>query len=100
MKLPEKPLYGMIRLGARLFGHFDPEADTALKAVRRTEIPILFIHGSQDSIVPPAMGKALYEACHSSKEWLLIEGADHANSAMTDYAAYENGVMEFIRENS
>ncbi len=100
MKLPVKPLYWLIRLGARLFGHFDTEADTALKAVRRTEIPILFIHGSQDSIVPPAMGKALYEACHSSKEWLLIEGADHANSAMTDYETYAKKIREFIRENS
>lgn len=100
MKLPVKPIYWLIRLGARLFGHFDPEADTALKAVLRTEIPILFIHGSQDSIVPPAMGKALYEACHSSKEWLLIEDADHANSAMTDYETYAKKIREFIKENS
>lgn len=100
MKLPVTCVYWLIRLGARLFGHFDPETDTALKAVQKTAIPTLFIHGSNDSIVPPAMGKTLYEACAAPKIWLLIKGADHANSAMTDYETYANGVMEFLRENS
>lgn len=100
MKLPVKPVYQLIKLGAYLFGHFDLEADTALEAVQKTNIPILFIQGERDSVVPPSMGVELYEACKSPKEWTLIEGADHANSAMTDYETYEKVILRFIKKSS
>lgn len=97
-KLPVKPVYQLIKLGAYLFGHFDLEADTALGAVQQTNIPILFIQGERDSVVPPSMGVELYEACRTPKKWMLIEGADHANSAMTDYETYEKVILNFIKE--
>lgn len=96
MKLPVKPLYQLIKLGARLFGHFDLEEAAAVESVRKLNIPILFIHGTKDSVVPPSMGEALYGACQVKKERLLIEDADHANSAMTDYETYEKAVVQFI----
>lgn len=98
MKLPVKPFYQLIKLGGRLFGHFDLEADTALQSVRKTNIPILFIQGERDSVVPPSMGAELYEACKSQKELVMIKGADHANSAMTDYETYEKEILKFMRE--
>lgn len=98
MKLPVKPVYRIVKFGARLFGHFDLEAATALQAVGKFNIPILFIQGSQDSIVPPSMGEELFKACKAKKERVLIEGADHANSAMADYAAYEKAVLRFIEQ--
>lgn len=98
MKLPVKPIYPIIKLGARLFGRFDLEAATALQSVRKLNIPILFIQGNQDSIVPPSMGKELYKACKVKKEYVLIEGADHANSAMTDYETYEKVVLRFVEQ--
>ena len=98
MKLPVKPVYQLIKLGAYLFGHFDLEADTALGAVAKTNIPILFIQGEGDSVVPPSMGVELYEACKSPKELTMIKGADHANSAMTDYETYERVILRFIKE--
>lgn len=98
MKLPVKPIYQLIKLGAHLFGHFDLEAATALQAVKKLNIPILFIHGKQDSVVPAAMGEELYEGCKSKKQRVLIERADHANSALTDYETYEKAVLQFIEQ--
>lgn len=98
MKLPVKPIYQLIKLGAHLFGHFDLEAATALQSVQKLTIPILFIQGNQDSIVPPFMGQELYEACKAKKEHVLIEGADHANSAMTDYETYEKVILRFVEQ--
>ena len=97
MKLPVEPIYSLIKLGAYIFGHFDLEEATALKAVKQLEIPILFIHGKQDSVVPVDMCKELYENCTSRKEIVLIDGADHANSAMTDYETYEKSVVSFLK---
>lgn len=98
MKLPVTPVYFLIKLGVHIFGHFDLEEATALEAVENLQIPILFIHGKQDSIVPLSMNKELYERCAGRKENVLIEGADHANSAMTDYEAYEKAVMGFLTQ--
>lgn len=99
MRLPVKLVYLLLKQGAHLFGHFDLEEAAALQAVGKLEIPILFIHGGQDSIVPPVMGEELYRFCAGEKEWILIEGADHANSAMTNYEAYEKAVLQFIEQN-
>lgn len=96
MKVPIAPVYLMIRQGARLFGHFDLEEASPENAVRKLQIPILFIHGEFDSVVPLPMGEALYESCAGPKERAVIEGADHANSAMVDYGAYEKAVTEFL----
>lgn len=96
MGLPVKPVYMLIRLGARVFGRFDLEEAAALGAVRKLHIPILFIHGTRDSVVSPMMSDELYETCAGRKERVLIEGADHANSAMTDFEAYESAVMKFL----
>lgn len=98
MKLPVKPIYWFLKRGTRLFGHFDLEEATALHAVEKMNIPILFIHGAQDSIVPSSMGEELYNACAGKKAWTLVEKADHANSAMTDYELYEKSVLQFIRQ--
>lgn len=96
---PVKPVYLLINLGARLFGRFDLEEASPVQAVKKSNIPILFIHGEQDSIVPPLMNEELYESCAGKKERVLIEKADHANSALTDYKAYEKAVMEFMVKN-
>lgn len=99
MRLPVQPFYALIKLGARIFGHFDLEETTALQAVSKSQIPILFIHGEQDSVVPLAMSETLYESCAGRKERVVIKGADHANSAMTDYETYEKAVMDFLMKN-
>lgn len=74
MRLPVKPLYQLIKCSAQLFGRFDLESAAPLRAVSQSNIPILFIHGAQDSIVPVSMGEELYRACISKKEKVFIEG--------------------------
>ena len=96
MRLPVKPVYQLVNLSAHLFGHFDLEETTALNAIKKIKIPVLFLHGRQDSIVPISMCEELYENCAGRKEKVLIEGANHANSAMTDYETYEKAVMGFL----
>lgn len=94
--LPVKPLYRLINLSACIFGHFNLEEAAPLKAVEKLQIPTLFIHGEQDTVVPVSMNKELYKRCAGKKECILIEKADHANSAMTDFEAYETAVMGFL----
>ena len=43
------------------------------------------------------MCETLYEHCAGKKEKLLVEGAYHANSALTDYEGYEKAVLGFMK---
>ncbi|MBO5486478.1 MAG: alpha/beta hydrolase, partial [Eubacterium sp.] len=56
------------------------------------------LHGKEDSVVPVSMNDEFYEKCVAPKKRVLVEGADHANSAMTDFDAYEKAVMNFLNE--
>jgi hypothetical protein len=38
---------------------------------------LLFIHGSDDSIIPIQLGRKLFEAAREPKQFHVISGADH-----------------------
>lgn len=97
MKLPTALFYELIKLSAKLFGKFNLEESSVINAVQNMSVPVLFIHGTADSIVPLHMCEALYEKCASPKSKCLMEGADHANCAMTDYETYHNVIMNFLK---
>lgn len=100
MHLPVAPAYFLTRLGACIFGHINLEAASALDAVKKSQLPILFIHRKKDSVVPIAMNDELYQNCSGKKDRLLVDHADHANCSMTDYDAYEAAVLRFIERSS
>ncbi len=77
MKLPVGLSYFFVRLGAVIFGRFDPDETSPLKAMERCKLPIIFIHGDADDYVPCTMSEAVYNACRSKKELVMIPGAGH-----------------------
>ena len=52
MGLPDGLCWPFLRLGARLYGGFDPEETTAAAEVRKSKVPILILHGEDDRFVP------------------------------------------------
>ena len=98
MKLPADLCYPFCRFGAKVLGGFDLNAASALEAVRKTKIPMLFIHGEKDDFVPFAMCGRLYTACASEKELLTVPEAVHANSILVDYETYASRVEAFLNK--
>ena len=80
LRLPDKLLYPLVRLGARLFGHFDPDETSAVDAVRECKVPVIFFHGADDDFVPCEMSVKNYTACASRKQLVIVPGADHGLS--------------------
>ncbi|MBR7185245.1 MAG: alpha/beta hydrolase [Clostridia bacterium] len=92
-------LYPFIRLGARLFGGFDPEETSPLEAVRACAVPVLFFHGSADSFVPSAMSEELFAACPvSQKRLTLVPGAAHGLAYPVDKENYLRVMRETALE--
>lgn len=82
--LPPGVLYPLIRLSARLFGRFDPDAASAREAVASARVPVLFIHGQADELVPCSMAQELYQACAGEKELVTVPGAGHGLAYVVD----------------
>ena len=69
------------------------------ESVANTNIPILFIHGSEDNFVPVSMSRSNYDACAAyKKELCIIPDAGHAESYYRHPELYEKTVFGFIEE--
>ena len=63
--------------------------------MKKTKLPILFIHGSDDTFVPVDMSFENYKACSAPKELLIIPGAIHGQSYDVEQEKYEAATKEF-----
>lgn len=68
----------------------------SINKVNRLQVPVLFIHGTDDRTVPPEMSRQLYQRTTSSKQLTLISGGGHNNSASVGGDTYLNAVRDFI----
>ena len=58
-------------------------------------LPKLILHGDQDDIIPPEMGRSVFEAAKPPKSFHLISGADHNNTFQVGGASYFQLFTEF-----
>lgn len=97
MGLPVKLAYPFVKLGARLYGHFDLEAYSPIEAVQNATVPVILFHGEQDDFVPCAMSRAMYGACSSQKKRLVtVPGAGHGLSYPVAPKEYLQALIEFF----
>lgn len=73
---------------------------SALESARRSNVPILFIHGGADDFVPLSMAEELYAAAVCRKKLVIIPGAAHASSVYKDTEKYWREVFDFLSNNS
>lgn len=94
--LPPWPLLPALGLVTRLRAGYALSKASAIGQVRMARLPILFIHGQDDSFVPFEMVGSLYEACPTGKELLVVPGAGHGLAYDTDPAGYEARISAFL----
>ncbi len=83
----------------KLAGFNMREVDTR-KALAKSKLPILIIHGNDDTFVPTYMSHENFAASASEKKMLLlVDGAYHGMSYLLEPERYENTVREFLAEN-
>lgn len=96
MKLPPTLLYPFIRLGARLFGHFDLEETPPIEAMKACRLPILFIHGDGDDFVPCDMSRQNHAACSAKKGLVTVPDTGHGLAYLKDPEAYIKALADFF----
>ena len=95
MHLPVGLVYPFVRLGAKLFGGFDPEDASPVEAVKQCRIPVIFFHGDSDDYVPCRMSQANYDACGAVKKLVFTPGAGHGMCYLCDGESYVAALREF-----
>ena len=85
------PKYRIFPLELIVHERFD-----SIEKVGRLQPPVLYIHGTDDKLVPPEMSSELYKRTASSKQLKFIPGGGHNNSASVGGDEYLQAVKNFI----
>lgn len=96
--LPAFPIIPGADLVNRKLAGYGMDECNSRREVEKAEVPILFIHGGNDTFVPWQMCDDIYEHCASPKSKLIVEGAAHAESYYKDMESYEAALTKFIGE--
>jgi pimeloyl-ACP methyl ester carboxylesterase len=67
----------------------------SLSKVDRLHVPVLYLHGTKDSVAPSDMSRRLYERTRAPKRLQLILGGGHNNSARVGGPVYLQAVKDF-----
>jgi len=78
-----------------LYGYY---AEKPVELITDVSCPIFFIHGEEDSDIPPINSRILYGVRDNSQDRLwIVPGADHTQSYKTDPVGYIDRITEFFR---
>ncbi|MFD1709333.1 alpha/beta hydrolase [Ottowia sp. GY511] len=67
--------WGWLPVGPLITQRFDSRARIA-----QVGSPVLVVHGSEDRLIPPALGRQLFDAAAEPKRFVLVEGGSHHNT--------------------
>lgn len=85
-----------LECGTRLYGGFSVKNLNAQRAIKNTSIPILFLHSDTDELAPISEIK---DYCNlDTNKLVIIHGADHGKSYVTDPELYMEALVDFLKE--
>lgn len=93
LRLPVLPFLPLVGLICTVLAGYRVGAASAERQVQKTRLPILFIHGAQDTFVPTRMVHDLYAAAAGPRDLLIVPGAAHCESFRKQPEAYEAAVL-------
>ncbi len=68
----------------------------AASRIAQVGSPVLVVHGSADSLIPPALGRALFDKAVEPKRFVLVEGGSHHNTNAVGQAQYRQALGELF----
>ena len=85
------PKYRILPIELIVHQRFD-----SIEKVSRLRVPVLYIHGTNDELVPHEMSRELYHQTASPKQLKYIPGGQHNNSAAVGGDEYLKAVRDFV----
>lgn len=97
-KLPPKPILAMAGTVTKIKAGYSYKEASCMEQVKKSKTPTLFIHGDKDDFVKFDMLDELYNQAKCKKEKLVIEDAEHAESAEVNPEKYWSKIDSFIKK--
>lgn len=86
--------YGdVLPVGLLLNQYFD-----TLGRIGKLKIPVLFIHGTWDKMIPYHMSEELYAKAPQPKYLTLIKGGEHLNNSSIGWLQYRDALSAFVKK--
>lgn len=91
-------VYPALKLINRIVAGYDLEKTDVRPHLERSRLPILFVHGMDDPLVPFAMGKELFGAYKGEKDCLFIPRLRHVETGYYALPQYKAKIDEFLEK--
>jgi len=69
----------------------------SLHKVGKLKIPVLYIHGTKDKLIPYRMSEQLFEKSPQPKFLKLIEGGGHGDCSLIGWVEYRDAFSAFVK---
>ncbi|MFC7746323.1 alpha/beta hydrolase [Lentibacillus kimchii] len=96
--LPAFPFIPSTSLVTELRAGYSFKEASALDQVKKADVPILYIHGNDDTFVPARMSKTLYDHTKSEAERMTLDGANHGGSFIVAKDKYITKLNSFLAD--
>ena len=83
--------WGWLPLGPLITQRFD-----AASRLDKLKAPLLVVHGANDNLIKPELGRALYERARQPKRFVLVEGGTHHNTNAVGHRHYRQAVSDLV----
>jgi len=68
----------------------------AVRKVGKIGSPLLVVHGGEDRLIAPSLGRKLYEAAAQPKLFMLVEGGSHHNTNSVGQSQYRQSLAQLF----
>ncbi len=96
--IPPAIIFPAMNFWARILAKYSFDAISTCESVKKSSLPVLFLHGLDDDFVPAHMSKSTFECSKSKKEIVLVEKACHGESYLVEPERCQNALKKFLNE--
>lgn len=88
----------ILGLYMKAFAGYGLEDSSSVVSCREAKVPMMFIHGDADEVVPVEMAYECWQACTTEKELVIVEGCKHARAHYHAREQYMDAVSRFVNK--
>jgi alpha-beta hydrolase superfamily lysophospholipase len=66
------------------------------RRIGEVRVPVLVVHGANDGLIKPELGRALYEKAPAPKRFVLVEGGTHYSTNGVGQALYRDALKDLF----